>query len=161
MLKFKNVSLFLSISLLLSACQSMTGMRMKDVMRDCDTGQDIVFYIDCIKSTYAVSGRRPDSPSVAHFYAHLDVVAEKYRNKIITASNAKLMIHDAFQKTVQAANDIESRNADRANDNFIRDQNRQSERRLRDQDATFRQHEEFVRETRKQICQSRGERYCD
>jgi hypothetical protein len=161
MLKFKNVILFLTISLLLSACQSMTGMRMKDVMRVCDTGQDIDFYIDCIKTTYNASGTRPDDPITAHFYAKLDVVAEKYRSKIITPASAKLMIHDAYESTIQAANERRQRSAERASDNFIRDQNRETERRSKEMDALNKQSQDFNRETRKQICQSRGDRYCD
>lgn len=91
----------LMLPLLLGGC----GAMMKDVMRECDRGQNFDSYAYCIKSTYSQKGNKPNDSAIRAFYSHLDMISEAYRAKKITDAQAKSYAYDAFMKTVQASND--------------------------------------------------------
>jgi hypothetical protein len=108
----------LMLPLLLGGC----GAMMKDVMRECDRGQNFDSYAYCIKSTYSQKGNKPNDSAIRAFYSHLDInkpndsairafyshldmISEAYRANKITDAQAKSYAYDAFMKTVQASND--------------------------------------------------------
>jgi hypothetical protein len=97
-------SLQLVMAILICALISGCGTRMKNVLRECDKGQNFSSYSYCIKSTYDRKGTRPNSTSVRSFYANLDAITEAYNNQEISAIKAKSMTYDSFMRTVQAEN---------------------------------------------------------
>jgi len=78
---------------------------MKDVMRECDRGQQFDAYAYCIKSTYNAKGNTPNNTAVRAFYANLDMIAEAYRTRRISDAQAKSLAWDSYLKTIQASND--------------------------------------------------------
>jgi hypothetical protein len=78
---------------------------MKDVLRECDRGQNFDSYAYCIKSTYNKNGNNPNHAAVRAFYANLDMISEAYSAKKITDAQAKSYAYDSFMRTIQASND--------------------------------------------------------
>jgi hypothetical protein len=96
----KQIALFLLV-VIMYGC----GTPMKQVMQDCDQGQDFVQYSYCIRGKYDSEGRHPNSSAVRAFYANLDAITESYNKKQISNAQAKAMTYNAFMNTIQADND--------------------------------------------------------
>jgi hypothetical protein len=94
------VVLFLTVAV--SAC----GTPMKNVMRDCDRGQNFTQYTSCIKSTYTSQGRQPNAAEIRAFYANLNAITESYNKNQITDAEAKSQAYNAFLRIIQSANNI-------------------------------------------------------
>ena len=79
---------------------------MSQVIAQCEDYNisDFASHVDCIKNTYRTEGRFPDASGVRAFYAYLDQTVIDYNNKQITDSEARIYLHNAYDKTVGAQN---------------------------------------------------------
>ncbi len=92
-------------ALLSCLCFASCGTPMSDVMTMCDKKTSFDQYVYCVKSVYSTEGRQPDSLSIRAFYAYLDSINESYLANKISNAQARAYAYEAFQRTVQAAND--------------------------------------------------------
>ena len=91
-------------SLFISGCVS--GLRMKEVMQQCESYQIFSDYARCVETTYLTNGRNPDSSEIRAYLAQLKAIDEQYRYRLITNVQARAQAHSAYMNTIHNSGQV-------------------------------------------------------